>query len=55
MAPPGRVKMLKFLQWILKDDDVYFKKKSQHLIKWPLDHNGLMNVTDTWSTEQAIV
>ena len=29
VTPPGRVKILKnaqFLQWILKDDDVYFKK-----------------------------
>ena len=32
MAPPGRVKMLKFLQWILKDDDVYFKKNHSILL-----------------------
>ena len=29
--PPGRIKMLKvqFLQWILKDDDGYFKKNKE--------------------------
>ena len=54
-APPppqeeSKCKNAKFLQWILKDDDVYLKKKSQNL-----KFVGILSWSKIYFTQHAVI